>query len=61
MISPIVVCTWDYDAVGGIPWCYQCLGPRLAWPDGLVTFLACTTVLVILLGIFAGPLVPVSL
>ena len=61
MSSPIVVCTWDAGIVGSMPWCDLCLGPRMAWPDGPETFLVCTTVLVSLLGIFAGPLVPVLL
>ena len=50
---------WDVGAVGGIPWFDLCLGLRLAWPYGPATLLVCTKVLVGLLGIFAGPLVPV--
>ena len=61
MSFPKVVCTWDAGAVGSIPWFDLCLGSRLAWTDGPETFLVCTTVLVSLLDIFAGPLVPVLL
>ena len=61
MISPKVVCTWDVGGVGGIPWFGLCLGSRLAGTYGPETFLVCTTVLVSLLGIFAGQLVPLLL
>ena len=57
--SPIVVCTLDFGAVGGIPWFDLCLGSRLTWPYGPATLLVCTIMLVGILGIFAGPLVPV--